>query len=731
MTKQEIQQYFRRISYSLEKKQLKKAFDLLSFLLSTMQNWQLKEQLSELEDHYKLMLNYLVEGVKDPQQQKIYQDLLRSIYKLSDQIELQIKTINNWSFFYDNRKTLSFYAPESISQLSETLDEWIGKLALINLLEEGEEKERNVLSLDNERDALEMKIFRKIWLSDPWKTEEFESWKKLLNKELLPVPFKCLIHSALTLSLEEVFDEKKALLLFESCEQENEEIRQRALVGILLFLRKYNNRLFLFPKIDTYLQHLAETPGFISEIRNILLQFILSKETEKVSRKIKEEILPEMMKISPDLTKKIKLDDLMGDSGFNEKNPEWQNLIEESGLTDKLQEFSEMQMEGVDVMLSSFIHLKNYAFFNEISHWFLPFMSRSETNHPDFGGLVKIMEESTLLCNSDKYSFFLSIMNMPESYRKMMTSQFSAESSAMSEMLKEELPDKSKKIHPVARQYIQDLYRFFKLYPRHRDFEDIFEIKPEFYQIPKIAEIISHPDDLMIIADYYFNRNYYKEAENLFDKLLKSDLNNEVLFQKKGYCLQMQDDLEGALQNYQNAELINAGNNWTIKKIAYCLRVLRRNEEALDYYRKAEQLNPDNLSIQLNIGHCYLELKQYDEALKCYFKVEYLSPSKEKAWRPIAWCSFLTGKYEQAMNYYQKILEGEPNATDFLNAGHTYLAMGNAKEAIHLYDLSLTNPDNSLDKFIESFTNDIPDLVRAGVSENDLPYILDKLMYEV
>jgi tetratricopeptide (TPR) repeat protein len=320
---------------------------------------------------------------------------------------------------------------------------------------------------------------------------------------------------------------------------------------------------------------------------------------------------------------------------------------------------------------------------------------------------------------------------MPDTYRKMIIGQFSGESDAVQEMLKEELPDNSQKIHPAARQYIQDLYRFYKLHPKQKDFEDIFEIKPDFYQVPSIARFISDAESRMIIGEYYFSRNYFKEAAEIFDGLLQNDANNEALLEKKGYCLQMQGKLDEALNYYLKAELFNANNSWTIKKLAYCYRALKQPQEALAYYRKAEQLNPDNLSILLNIGHCHLELKNYSEALKCYFKVEYLTNNKEKAWRPIAWCSFLTGKYKEAKDYYNKITESNPNAVDYLNAGHTELALGNKKEALNLYNRALNVPGNTFEKFIESFSADISDLLNAGIKAEEIPVILDSLMYNL
>lgn len=83
------------------------------------------------------------------------------------------------------------------------------------------------------------------------------------------------------------------------------------------------------------------------------------------------------------------------------------------------------------------------------------------------------------------------------------------------------------------------------------------------------------------------------------------------------------------------------------------------------------------------------------------------------------------------MDYFNRIMESNPNATDYLNAGHVQWAMGDIKETIRLYGLSLQSPENSVEAFRESLTNDIPDLINAGVKKEDIPFILDRLMYDL
>ena len=50
-----------------------------------------------------------------------------------------------------------------------------------------------------------------------------------------------------------------------------------------------------------------------------------------------------------------------------DKNPEWETFFKESpDVYNKLEEFTNLQMEGADVFLGAFAMLKQFDFFNEI-----------------------------------------------------------------------------------------------------------------------------------------------------------------------------------------------------------------------------------------------------------------------------------------------------------------------------------------------------------------------------
>ena len=109
----------------------------------------------------------------------------------------------------------------------------------------------------------------------------------------------------------------------------------------------------------------------------------------------------------------------------------------------KLEQFSKMQIEGADVFLGAFAMLKHFDFFKELANWFIPFHGRNSSvldafeglkEHMDVHAFIEGLEHSTVMCNSDKYSFCLNVQHMPEQQRKMMVDLFNLEMKSMNEL---------------------------------------------------------------------------------------------------------------------------------------------------------------------------------------------------------------------------------------------------------------------------------------------------------
>ncbi|MDR2118829.1 MAG: hypothetical protein LBP25_04795 [Tannerellaceae bacterium] len=717
MTQPEIHQAYNRIISSLDSKELKNAFDSIQSLISGGKEYAFQEKLNEMQDTYKNLLHYRMNGVKDPMQEDIYRNIRTSAYELADCLKHQL--LNGCS-------TLSFYSKRRIIRITEDIEPEKLLAELTGCYKSGQ-REQFGNSL--------IYLFHAIWVSEVSTPEDSAVVRQLWTGTELPSSVSCQVVSALTLALQVHFDREKLMQLFDAAHLSgSEEVRIRAIIGILLTLYVYRKRTSLYPQIAGRLAALAEESGFTQTLRTITLRFILARETEKITRKLQDEIIPEMMKLNPKINKKINRSDFNPEPA-DEQNPEWKELFADSALEKSIEEFNELQQEGADIMHSTFIHLKNFPFFGELSNWFLPFTSEyfllgSHRQGGQEENLLNTITSVPFMCNSDKYSLYFSMQQLPDEARRMMMQQFNSQASEMNEHFREEWTDKREICETIAGQYIQDLYRFFKLYHSHADFDDIFVWPLDFHNLPILQPYISDTESLTTIAEYYMRKNYFDDAHTIYTRLACTQKENDMLFQKIGYCRQIGGDLPGALEAYLHANLLNPENKWLLRRIAGCYRSLKQPAEALEYYRRHEALDPDNLPVQMSIGHCHLELKAYGEALKYYFKVDYLDTKNRKAWRPIAWCSFLTGRYEQARNYYRKIVtEGSPDLHDYLNAGHTEWALQNNRKAIDFYLQAIRRENGNFHKFREQFLLDIPDLVPAGIRRDEIPLMLDRLMY--
>ena len=733
----QIRDFIKKTNQLIEKKELKNAFDSISSLTEELNNWKITDKLNELKNNYKYMLHYLIEGSDDPEQEKIYNKLIRDTYKLTiDAAEASL--INESSeLFFEKMRISSVRSPLSLDEYGDEIKKKVDTRSLLSLFEEGEEKNNRTKNNEKEYERIVSEMFYTIFSAPRANKDSIDAYNRFLYDDIIPIDDKSMFISALMLNIMQRFDAKKILFLLECCSHSNMHISMRSIISLTPILQLYHSRWHLYPELISKMELLSDERDFSRRLLIAIIQFIQSRETEKITKKLTEEILPEMMKLSPIIGKKIKMDEWMGETGMDEKNPEWQKILDDAGISDKLEEFSNLQLEGADVFHSTFANLKSYPFFNEMSNWFLPFsLEQSQlqgfiSKNADNKGILSSITNASFICNSDKYSFCFSIMMMPEEYRTMMSSQLGAESEQLKSLQDEEMViNPHKEEEAVCKQYVQDLYRFYKVYPRRNDFIDIFAFPLNFHEIEAISPIVSTPKNLEKIALYYFEKNHLSEALSAYEMLSEMDTANSEVWEKIGYCKQQLANIDGAIEAYLRAELIDSNNTWVLRRIAQCYRLLKQPKDALLYYKKLEKLHPEDLNVQLNIGHCYLELKEYDKALENYFKVEWIDDTNTRVWRSIAWCSFLSHKFDVSQRYYQKILQNNPTSHDFLNAGHVELALGNIKEAMSYYTETIRKLKN-IKSFKALLRGDFKELELSGVDLKIIPALLDKIEYDM
>ncbi len=670
-------------------------------------------ELECLRREYGIMSDYALRGFPDPGRPEAFASLVEGIRRLSDLMERQIKTADSPTLYFN---TLRYELTEPKGDPALLLDEYRRinrKLSLASLSENPGEASRE---FSRKAENIERHFFNRLWTLAPVTAETDAVLRDMIADRSLPRHFKLLAISAVSLGLMELFDERRLLFLMDTyAEAEDDETAIRALSGLLIGLWLFRSRP-MSRKLKVRMDSLVELPSWTSDVKNINLQFMRSRDTERITRKFTDEVIPEMMKLRPEIEK---LGRMKIDPESIEENPEWAEMLEKSGVADRLKELQEIQEDGGDVMMATFSRLKTFPFFNDISNWFLPFHNGhsllTDGADSDLAALCDIITGVPMFCDNDKYSVVLSLSSLPASQKTMMMSQLRMQRDQMEQMRFAEARPRHR--DEIASSYVRDLYRFFKLFRRKGEFTDPFSSGLNLPALPLLAETFDDAETLGLIGEFYFKRKYYRDAFETFERLSFKMPPAAELFQKMGYCLQSVGDIEGAVRYYEQSELLNSESRWTIRRLASCCRTLGRWEEALGYYRRLADSKPDDVSTALNIGLSLVKLRRYDEALQYLFKAEFLGNSSEKAIRAIEWCTLLGADYTRCAKYTDILLSSSPTANDLLNAGHLAILTGRPADAADYWARSLAARDFDAQSLISEIESDRATI--GGYSEID------------
>ena len=732
MQEKEILSIYTYILQLLKQRRLADAFGKLQPLLEELQDWNYTNRKEELETVYRNLLQYAVLGVNDPQQQRIFNQLLEDCYDLVSSIKEALLTRVSSRVEYAQKRYAQI-APSQLNELVSTLEldashHALGELLTTGLQDEGQKATQ--FAVEHEQHLLA--VFNYIWLSGKWTADEKQLVTNLLQSPDIDTTDRSVIISAITLSLLRNFYPSKLALLLTQAQHPELDIRQRVLVCIALVVTRYAERIQLNETCMNQLTLLCDNKDFRQELESVVMQLVRTSETESITKRIREEIMPDVIRLTPMMKDKMDSESLKADE-LNDKNPEWQELLEQSGVADKLQEFGELQMDGADVYVSTFAALKSFPFFRNTMNWLLPFDPKHSSIRALFENkksLFAAMMRSPFLCNSDKYSFCLSLQQMPLAQQNMMTSNFNAESEQVQELMDEDaLTQPATRAKTVANQYIQDLYRLYTLHAHKNELTNPLQEILSIYKTPLFTLLFPTSETRQQLAEFYFSKDLYVEALEQFEQL-QNDLQTAERFQKIGYCHQQLNQLQPAIEAYEQADLLQPQNKWTMRRLAYCLKRTGNYAKALTYYQNCAKLMPENTQLLLQIGHCQTELKRYDDAIATYFKADYLAPDNLQIRRIIAWCYLLAGKTTEACNYYEKLVTTSTESVDFLNAGHAYWLAGNAEKALSFYRKSAENAPTK-NHFFTAFFDDKKHLLALGISEQDFSLWYDALHYQL
>lgn len=718
-----LDQLKERISEAERKLDSKMVADAASILLDVSSGegfFDLHANIENIRDNYGYMLHYLIEGAEDPSRETVRDKTVSTLRDIADDILIRKQTKDSPEILFSTVRICD-HRNLDFSRLYSELKEVESKADL------AESAGSVDTSLSSEKDRILQDIFNLLWSCNRRKADVMSAAEAAVNDDSSEA-LKKMVISAFTLSLLRYYDKDKFLALIDIYEKSSEAMAAKAIVGVLLTMRRHADRISADKDIMDRLSLWQDSLVTYSRLRDVARELIRTRDTDRVTSKMKEEVIPELMKLRPDILKKMREQSMESDTPAFDNNPEWEEMLEKNGIADKLRELSEMQTEGADLMMVTFSNLKGFPFFNNVFSWFIPF----DASHPSLG-LPDKMRDSLLtlfgmgenMCESDKYSLALALRAMPEQQKDMVLGQFEAQMTQFIEENRERLLKTARpEFNSAATSFIRELYRFFKLFRKKDEFDDPFIYTFDLQALPVVGNMLADEEIVRVTSEFYFKRGYFAEALSLFRKLEKSDGGESAYWEKTGFCLQNLKMYKDAAEAYSRAELLKEPGQWLIKKLAYINRKIGNYELAARYYSKAIENDPDNVTLLRHHASALFESGDYKGSLASFYHALYLDPADMGINRSLAWVELMAGNTDKSTQLYECILEDSPSAEDFLNAGHAYLVTGNIKRAIELYRQSA---DNDISRFESLFKRDSDTLLSLGVNRLTLELLLDSL----
>lgn len=706
-----IEDYRKAVENAVSNDKIKEALRLLRTMVPGAAN-ELRAEIEHVGEDYDRIINYALTGNPDPSRNDQLSYIRSRLYSALDLAIREKEIVDTPTLYYNTARTERLRPAESIPALVEALRHTAEASSTFSTagLPAAEVKTRRLAA-----EAAERRVFERVWVTVPLSADDAGVLMDAAADDSLPERDRLLIISALTLNALQFYSERTLLTLLRAAQSENIAVRIRATVGAVLVMDRWPRRSNSVA-VDMQLEILRQTERWSKDVEMVMLQLIRTADVEKISRQMQQEIIPEMMKLRPDLYKRIN-----NPEEPIEMNPEWEEMLEKSGLRSKLEKLSEMQSDGGDLFFSAFSMLKGYAFFNHPSAWFLPFETErsevAETLGHDLtmGEMVRL---APTMCDGDKYSFILSLHQLPEVHKQAITSQLEQSNVNLAELAGAELMPEEQTRRSLLARYVQDLYRFFRLFRRKGEFIDPFARIINPVGIPALAADFREEEKLRLVGEFFFKHGHWDEAIELFRRVTP----DHQSWQKIGLALRKTGHPAEAAEAFEKADMERPDSTWTLHQLGMAFRAAGMPDKALVAFNRLENLEPDSAANALNIGYCHLELGNYHEALHNFYKAEFMDEKSSKPLRPIAWSAFINGDFETSRKYFDRLMAVEtPTHTDYLNMGHLALAMGQMREALNFYRLFSPEPS----KLRDALRADSDLLLTAGVDITLIPLIAD------
>ena len=699
-------------------RRLSNAIEVLEQLYVQRPSLMGHSEFEAIKTDYQLMVDYMGRGFSDSHRESLYSTLLQRLYRVAADLEISWRC-KNVSAYVNSFRVID-HLNTSHDFVRTVLESFVSDIAMLSLQPE-ETREQKSTELYDRHQSFMNRLFSALWTSCQWTDDDCKFYTELLLSPTVMSTDQQVIVSAISLGAMNQFDINKFKTLVNVYQQATDEhVRQRALVGWVLAVYEGMD---IFPEQDTLVRELCENPTITRELLTLQIQFFYSKDAEKDNDKIQRDIMPDIMRNS-NLT--------IGRLGIMEKEEDAiESILHQDAdekrmeqMEEKVRKMMDMQKQGSDIYFGGFSQMKRFPFFNDMVNWFTPFY----LNHPalrpvisklgDTKFLNTLMERSNF-CESDRYSFAFAleqiINQLPSDIKEVIGSDAMLGPLAESDDMEDAIS--------IRRTYLQDLYRFFRLYHTANDFINPFEdngkgdfVADTFFFTYKSFMGTGLDDVKLRLASHLYKHQQMTELAELLTTFQSADPRYAILM---GYTNIHMGKAEFAYQFFDYALKAEPDNQWALKGKARAALDAEDYKTAEEVYTELLKLEPGHKNYTMNRCVALLKLGRTSEVREELFRLDYQYPEDMNVKRVLAWAMLSDNSLDKASQLYDTLLTSTPAHEDYLNAGYCQWAMGNVQRAVELFCEWMVKSGKSTEQLLEEFRSDADTLEMYAISETD------------
>lgn len=699
-------------------RRLRNAIEVLEQLYVQRPSLMGHSEFEAIKTDYQLMVDYMGRGFSDSHRESLYSTLLQRLYRVAADLEISWRC-KNVSAYVNSFRVID-HLNTSHDFVRTVLESFVSDIAMLSLQAE-ETREQKSTELYDRHQSFMNRLFSALWTSCQWTDDDCQFYTELLLSPTVMSTDQQVIVSAISLGAMNQFDINKFKTLVNVYQKATDEhVRQRALVGWVLAVFEGMD---IFPEQDTLIRELCENPTITRELLTLQIQFFYSKDAEKDNDKIQRDIMPDIMRNS-NLT--------IGRLGIMEKEEDAiESILHQDAdekrmeqMEEKVRKMMDMQKQGSDIYFGGFSQMKRFPFFNDMVNWFTPFY----LNHPalrpvisklgDTKFLNTLMERSNF-CESDRYSFAFAleqiINQLPSDIKEVIGSDAMLGPLAESDDMEDAIS--------IRRTYLQDLYRFFRLYHTANDFINPFEdngkgdfVADTFFFTYKSFMGTGLDDVKLRLASHLYKHQQMTELAELLTTFQSADPRYAILM---GYTNIHMGKAEFAYQFFDYALKAEPDNQWALKGKARAALDAEDYKTAEEVYTELLKLEPGHKNYTMNRCVALLKLGRTSEVREELFRLDYQYPEDMNVKRVLAWAMLSDNSLDKASQLYDTLLAATPAHEDYLNAGYCQWAMGNVQRAVELFREWMVKSGKSTEQLLEEFRSDADTLEMYGISETD------------